>query len=485
MDQSKGKGKARENSDSPKDSKPPSDVATLASRLQSSATALTRSIATSTIGATTTLYSNLADTGKSGASSSSNGPRGEPSASEQTPKFNRGQASSTGLDDSFREYRSQDQSTGQHFNEFSEAKAPICADLSSQPSSNHWAQEFTFGQRSSRTGRHDPPSQDQAHIGDAHNDGDQVLALLSDPNFVALSDVYDIEEPSTDAVADLFSQDLSSSEQQAADRIRNALPAPPVHNFVSETSTSNLYPDFGINHPHIAIPNDDQFASQLSVSQWSTVLNGYTDEIWGDLLPVVNNIKKQLAEFKSGTAHLDDLAIMRLKMILGHVEGEKHLLSQALQRHGGITQSSQDDWMRNSAQGHGIGAWAVGPPAKQVPTLSEAQISGESGHKRNLSDLSRADSPNQRHSHWQVEHQEAPLPTLKHGSESEDSEVAEFQCPWIACHKRFYTMGELRRHSESHMVYKCPHSTCEESFLTRNAWITHITVTHHKLLSAD
>jgi hypothetical protein len=482
MDQFKGKGKARENSDSPKESKPPSDVATLASRLQSSATGLTRSIATSTIGATTTLSSNLADIGKSGASSSSTGLRGEASASEQTPKFNRGQALSTSLDDSFREYHSQDQSTGQHFNEFSEAKAPIDVDLLSQPSSNHWAQEFTFGQRSSRTWRHDSSSQDRAHEGDAHNDGAGVLALLSDPNFVAISDTYDTEEFSTDAVADLFSQDLSSSKQQAADRIRTALPAPPSHNSVSEPNTFNLYPDFGINHPHIAISNDDQFASQLSVSQWSTVLNGYTDEVWGDLLPVVNNIKKQLAESKYGTAHLDDLAIMRLKMILGHLEGEKHLLSQTIERRATITQSPQDSRTRNSAQNYGIGAGTARPPASQVPTLSEVQASGESGHKR---DLSQADSPNQRHDHWQVEHQEAPLPPLRHGSESEDSEVAEFQCPWISCHERFYTMEELRRHSESHMVYKCPHNTCEESFLTRNAWITHIKTTHHDLLSAD
>jgi hypothetical protein len=478
---SKGKGRSSPSNSSPKESRLPSDATTYVSKLQSSTTSLARSfLTTSSREAAHILSSNLADSGKSGASSSSNGVHGESSLTRQAPALNSGQGPSTDLNKSFREYYNHGSATSQHFKEFSEPKASFDAHILSHPTPNSWAREFTSSQRSSNQGRHDSPPQDHTNPVDRYNDGVEVLALLSDPHFVAISDVYDTEELSPDAVADLFSQNFSSSEQQAADRIRTALPSPPVHNPVSEPNALNLFPDFGISHhPHIGTTQDDHFASQISISQWSNVLNGYTDEVWGDLLPVVQKIKKQLEEAKDDKKHLDALAFMRLKMILGHLDGEQHLLPQAIERQGAITQSSQDLFQtHNLPQSHGIGAVTK---AMNVPTLDD--FLDESRSLKQLPDRPKHNSPTQRHDYLHDKHQEARLPRSTRSSESSDSGLLEFHCPWISCHERFYSMGDLRKHSESHMIYKCPHSSCDESFLARNEWMKHIRMVHHDLLS--
>jgi len=68
---------------------------------------------------------------------------------------------------------------------------------------------------------------------------------------------------------------------------------------------------------------DSYFSSanlrELWLSEWNDVLNGYTDEVWGDLLPTVQTARTQLEEMRTGVNNLDTKAIARLKMILGHV----------------------------------------------------------------------------------------------------------------------------------------------------------------------
>lgn len=60
------------------------------------------------------------------------------------------------------------------------------------------------------------------------------------------------------------------------------------------------------------------------VDQWSRVLTGYHDEVWGDLGALVEEAKKevkQLEEVKPGERPPEPTALLRLRAILGHLRG--------------------------------------------------------------------------------------------------------------------------------------------------------------------
>ena len=73
-------------------------------------------------------------------------------------------------------------------------------------------------------------------------------------------------------------------------RIRADLPSPPVHNGIFDTNPLNLIPDFGVDDQQRP---GEPLASPMYLSQWADVLNSYTDEVWGDLLPVVKQVKQE------------------------------------------------------------------------------------------------------------------------------------------------------------------------------------------------
>lgn len=60
------------------------------------------------------------------------------------------------------------------------------------------------------------------------------------------------------------------------------------------------------------------------INQWSRVLTGYHDEVWGDLGALVEEAKKevkQLEEVKPGERPPEPTALLRLRAILGHLRG--------------------------------------------------------------------------------------------------------------------------------------------------------------------
>ena len=65
----------------------------------------------------------------------------------------------------------------------------------------------------------------------------------------------------------------------------------------------------------IDLRNDDEW-----LNDWLGVLNSYTDEVWGDMLPVVRETRAHLEEVKAGTTAIDNKAVARLKMIMGHLD---------------------------------------------------------------------------------------------------------------------------------------------------------------------
>jgi hypothetical protein len=269
------------------------------------------------------------------------------------------------------------------------------------------------------------PLPDHSYAGDMYDDGAEVRLLLSDPSFVAITDVYDTEDPTAETAADLFSQNFSEEEQQAATRIRSALPQPPVHHAVSPENSLNLQPNFDLDNlpseqsvrkPVVGLETGSNSSVIFSTpaqreqwfSEWNDVLSGYTDEVWGELLPEVRAAKQDLEEAKTGSSSLDSKAIARLKMILGHVGEQSGVLQN-------VSQSQS-----------------------RVPRAQ--------------------------------------------AEEEPEASIAEFHCPWISCLERFHNTRDLCWHTNTHRQYSCPHVACIENFTHKREWADHIRVAHHGLL---
>jgi len=159
-----------------------------------------------------------------------------------------------------------------------------------------------------------------------YDDGAEVRRLLSDPNFVALSssDDYAVDDLSAASAASLFPPPVLDEEKEAADWLRQDLPRPPEHGQVAGDHPLNLIPDLSILDVDASEGLDAEtleMQRRQMVEQWAEVLDSYTDSVWGDLLPTVQEAREQLKEVKSGKATLDEKAVARLRMLLGHVNG--------------------------------------------------------------------------------------------------------------------------------------------------------------------
>lgn len=209
----------------------------------------------------------------------------------------------------------------------------------------HWARDF---QSDEKEGYH--PRESKIELGLASNghveydDGAEVRLLLADPAFSA-EDAADslMADPTPETVNDLFSQDFSTEEKEIVDKIKSTLPAPPQHNRVSPENPLNLRPEFASSNPQLeeeirelsrtlgsgeeGVMAFNKAQRQHWLAEWDDVLNGYTDEVWGEMLPVVKAARSQLEEVKTGMDRLDSKAVARLRMILGHVVETKQTTS--------------------------------------------------------------------------------------------------------------------------------------------------------------
>ncbi|KAI1369464.1 hypothetical protein F5Y08DRAFT_94826 [Xylaria arbuscula] len=75
---------------------------------------------------------------------------------------------------------------------------------------------------------------------------------------------------------------------------------------------------------HMGVPDADE-ARNIWFSQWGVVLSSYTDEVWGDLNPLVTAARQELQEASTSpdTVTASGLnAVRRLRQILAHVRGQ-------------------------------------------------------------------------------------------------------------------------------------------------------------------
>ncbi|KAL2037675.1 hypothetical protein N7G274_009620 [Stereocaulon virgatum] len=153
------------------------------------------------------------------------------------------------------------------------------------------------------------------------NDGAAVVALLSDPTF-------NVDEEPSDSwpvVADSRDQDKLGSPRLELPPYKPGDPLAPINPL-------DLIPDFNSccdsMHTSNRIWNSTSYEGQSfsdpifgDTQPWVDILNRYHDEVWGDMLPLVQEAREEakLAEVNPEGALQDRPALRRLGMLLKHL----------------------------------------------------------------------------------------------------------------------------------------------------------------------
>ena len=156
-------------------------------------------------------------------------------------------------------------------------------------------------------------------------DGEEVLAILSDPN--SMDDQF--EQPPSD---EDLEQDWGLSDQQLFQLraiTREIFQPFELHQGVSPDNPLNLTPglegrSLGGLDTDLGSRAQDVQTREHWQEQWHGVLTRYADEVWGGLLPLVKDARKEIAEIHMGSAEKEPpKALRRLGAILGHLQQRK------------------------------------------------------------------------------------------------------------------------------------------------------------------
>lgn len=156
------------------------------------------------------------------------------------------------------------------------------------------------------------PAEYQTVVEQERHDGEEVLAILSAPGEV--NDPFEAP-PEDDENYDwgLTPEQLSKLRAMTKD----ILPPPEPHQAIAPSNQLNLVPhtddtDF--------INASSQAAVDVWRDQWEGVLTRYADEVWGGLLPLVREARKEVEEMQSGEPQTTEpKALRRLGAVLGHL----------------------------------------------------------------------------------------------------------------------------------------------------------------------
>lgn len=151
-------------------------------------------------------------------------------------------------------------------------------------------------------------------------DGEEVLAILSTP------DIYTEEQFSVDEERPPPNWGLSPEQiSQIRTLMSEIFPAEPSqqqqqqHVVPSPENPLNLAPAFetsGLETEEEALQAREHWREQ-----WEGVLTRYTDEVWGGLLPLVKEARKEVEDMRVEQKPVDETpkALRRLGAILGHL----------------------------------------------------------------------------------------------------------------------------------------------------------------------
>lgn len=311
-----GKGKGRVKGDEDGDKGQSEEQPSMLSRVASSATGLTRS-------AFANPYSNelneraaaaLADSGKGEPGQSSRSSSN--SAWAESSKAPQQQVHQANLASAFRAGHNEEH-IRQTENEFSSFLDGIDSFVPSEDTGKGYFASGGLGDdlgeawTRSQPNAIAPDSQKPAYGSVAEQqirDGEDVLALLFSSN--PMDETF---EPSPEDES--YDWGLSAEQlSQLRAMTKDLFPSTALHTIVDPNHPLNLVPNF-----------DDAYGQPPTGSegwreQWDCVLNRYTDEVWGGLLPLVQEARKEVEELRNDPASTEQpKALRRLGAILGHL----------------------------------------------------------------------------------------------------------------------------------------------------------------------
>ncbi|KAL9039186.1 MAG: hypothetical protein Q9180_002680 [Flavoplaca navasiana] len=288
-----------------------------------------------------------AEGGKSGSSSSPAGPSAMSTSLQSSTKIVPSSSRTGSFDLAHHTFRSRMplvgiQSVNNDFDSFLSPREPMQPDFGEF---GDWSQPMPFLQpvgsdvSSSEGVIGTPPTIGrtpsdiyQSHVPNGHpEDGAAVVAMLSNPSFC-------IDEDSDVTIAPGAIEFDSPNHERHANDLRQRI-------FADKSLAVNalgLIPDFH-KHPHKCDNSRDELSSpeqrkdlggttilpsrydlDFEVGPWIEILDTYHDEVWGDMLPLVEEARKEAHAIRNRDTTHDEVfpAIRRLSMIARHLQSK-------------------------------------------------------------------------------------------------------------------------------------------------------------------
>lgn len=158
----------------------------------------------------------------------------------------------------------------------------------------------------------------------AHQDGAEVVALLSNPQF---QPYFSFDDSIEDEVDQVYT--LSKEEIAAVEELKSRLPPLPIHQSPNWLNPLSLMPNFDEYH-FTAMDNGRKRIMPAGrrvpgSEEWIDVAEKYQDEVWGFIEPYAQAAKEEIEDAKSKgeTTTTDGPAVRRLGMILEHLKDSK------------------------------------------------------------------------------------------------------------------------------------------------------------------
>ena len=157
---------------------------------------------------------------------------------------------------------------------------------------------------------------------ESDKDGAEVVALLSDPAFSAdETPVHPLDgrEPNPMNVLQVKSDHHFTPKMTfATHSTENLLDLIPDFTLASEHFVTSIFTE---SEDCCSVANETAFREVGDVQPWIAMLDRYHDEVWGNLLPFIQEARKETRVASSSLSALEDRpAIRRLGMLLQHLK---------------------------------------------------------------------------------------------------------------------------------------------------------------------
>ena len=310
-----GKGKGRATGDEDGDKGQPEEQSSMLSRVAISAAGLTRSAFASPTNneLNERAAATLADSGKGQigqpSSSSGNSAWAESSKGQQQNASQANSASAFRVGHSAEHIRKSENEFFSFLNDIDSFRPPedtggvhfASGDLE-DGLDDVWARSLPASSLPTKKPVYDSVSEQQSR------DGEDVLAILSQRG--TMEETFEPSQEDENYDWGLSAEQLS----QLRAMTRDLFPPTEARGAINPDHPLNLSPNF-----------EGAYGQPLTGSgdwreQWDGVLNRYTDEVWGGLLPLVKEARKEVSDLRNDPSNIQQpKALRRLGAILGHL----------------------------------------------------------------------------------------------------------------------------------------------------------------------